>query len=300
MGADGPHTDWPAVAVEFIARNLPRDEKRGWEHMYSSAYQMGCEALAALGWAEEVAGGAIPVDRPSLPAVLPRWDDVCVAVVGLAYQQGWIEFRPPEHATGDQAQADSAFLGDVPDIGPMKLLGPADAPANMVATLRQMGLVEGDVWSAAAETVFWRVGPGAWGLHVADLPGFGSAVDAAIDTMPVDIHEEFNRLSVISDADVQAAIQGSRRWYEEMRAKFGPNASISQPFNAAQARHSLEFGRANDCDWLVFRRWRFGDGWLSGAEAGRALEVFHDPLAIAMRRAVAARLYPEARFLAGD
>ncbi|MEO1200690.1 MAG: hypothetical protein AAFX39_15940 [Pseudomonadota bacterium] len=45
---------------------------------------------------------------------------------------------------------------------------------------------------------------------------------------------------------------------------------------------------------LFFRRWRLDDGWLSPQAAEQALEIFHDPLAIAMRRAVVEGLYAEA------
>ena len=73
--------------------------------------------------------------------------------------------------------------------------------------------------------------------------------------------------------------------------------TVNQPIpDDAQARRSVESGRRNALDWLFFRRWRLSDGWLSPARGPVALEIFHDPLAIAMRRAVMRRLHPEAPF----
>ncbi|NJS40549.1 MAG: hypothetical protein HC783_17860 [Rhodobacteraceae bacterium] len=51
--------------------------------------------------------------------------------------------------------------------------------------------------------------------------------------------------------------------------------------------------RGNALDWIFFRHWRLGRGWLDETDAGRALHIFHDRLAITMRRAVVARLYPD-------
>jgi hypothetical protein len=58
-------------------------------------------------------------------------------------------------------------------------------------------------------------------------------------------------------------------------------------------RRSLAFQRRDKLDWIFFRRWRISDGWLTTEQAKLALEIFHDPLAIQMRRAVVEHLYPE-------
>jgi pellino protein len=42
---------------------------------------------------------------------------------------------------------------------------------------------------------------------------------------------------------------------------------------------------------MFYRRWRLSDGWLSAEESQRALEIFHDPLAQNMRRAVIRERY---------
>lgn len=58
-------------------------------------------------------------------------------------------------------------------------------------------------------------------------------------------------------------------------------------------RQGLIFLRIHDLDWLFFSNWRLSDGWLSPLERKRAMEIFHDSLAIRMRRAVVKRLYPD-------
>lgn len=52
--------------------------------MFTTAYQFGCDALIALGQAEEAKRGARPLARRRLPVVLSRWDDLCVTVLSLA------------------------------------------------------------------------------------------------------------------------------------------------------------------------------------------------------------------------
>ncbi len=42
-----------------------------------------------------------------------------------------------------------------------------------------------------------------------------------------------------------------------------------------------------------FSNWLLPDGWLSPSERKRAMEIFHDRVAIPMRRAVVTKLYPD-------
>ena len=79
---------------------------QGWQHSFISAYQMGCELLAALGRAEETDWGAIP--HPRLPATLPRWDDTCAVILGLAEQSDLLSCRRPD---GHEPLARAAWLG---------------------------------------------------------------------------------------------------------------------------------------------------------------------------------------------
>ena len=74
---------WTGPVIRLITRNLPvlDPEAREWDHMCCTAWQFGCEALAALGQAEETDRGARPLPHPQLPERLPRWDDICVTVL---------------------------------------------------------------------------------------------------------------------------------------------------------------------------------------------------------------------------
>lgn len=42
-------TAWAEPVVAFFMRELPQEECGGWNHYFSTVYQVGCEALIALG-----------------------------------------------------------------------------------------------------------------------------------------------------------------------------------------------------------------------------------------------------------
>ncbi|MEP6567185.1 MAG: hypothetical protein ABJB10_18795, partial [Mesorhizobium sp.] len=128
---------------------------------------------------------------------------------------------------------------------------------------------------------------------------FSAAVERASNDIPDDVREEMDRLAAVTDKDVDTALAENATRYEEMRSQYGPNAKIHAFITNEQARRSLESGRRHNLDWLFIRRWRLDDGWLSVEQAKRALEIFHDPLATAMRRAVMGRLYPDLPYLSG-
>ena len=125
---------------------------------------------------------------------------------------------------------------------------------------------------------------------------FAAAVERASNDIPDDIREEVDRLATITDKDVDTALAESVAYYEE-RSKHGPNIRNYAFATNEQARKGVEARRRNELEWLFIRRWRLGDGWLSAEQAKRALEIFHDPLAEAMRCAVMGRLYPDLPYL---
>lgn len=86
MSANGPNDDWPRAVIEFLRESLPVDSRSPlrWSDDSMTAYQLGCDALVALGQAERFGPGALAKDCPRLPETLPRWDDICVTVLGLA------------------------------------------------------------------------------------------------------------------------------------------------------------------------------------------------------------------------
>jgi hypothetical protein len=307
MTANGPTSDWSGEVIDFLARNLPTNGPgEGWHDMAMTAYQIGCEALVALGQAEGTGWGAVPRASPRLPPVLPRWDDVCVAVLWLAHQQNMLGYRlrdgsvpPPRGGGGFVLIRMEAPPPPAPNIAAAHGLGPARAAPEVVSALEALGLVAQGRWTSAAETVLWRGQPEAWKLDVSSDPRFVEAVEQALVTMPDDVRAEMDRLTVITDEDVAAAIVRGAASYERLRARHGPEARIVPPPTTAQAVQTrLESARRNDLDWLLFRRWRLADGWLTPEAAALALEVFHDRLAIAVRRAVVARRYPDLSYLA--
>ena len=305
MTADGSHSLWVTDAIAFLSRNLPpAEEGKGWEHMFSSAYQMGCEALVALGHAEETEWGAVPREAPRLPSILPRWDDISVAVLGLAAQQGKLAYRQsdgsvlPRQAPPGWTTFGPATAPPPPNIEAIDGLGLARAKPDALSVLQSLGLIAEGRWTKAAETVLWRQRPQEWRMSFTSDPRFTGAAQRALNAIPNDVQAEMDRIVTIPEAEVLAAAARGAAANRKKRAKHGPNALLLDPETPEQARRRLEFWRRHEFDWLFFRRWRLPDGWLTLKEAERALEIFHDPLAIEMRRAIARRLYPELLFLA--
>ncbi len=297
--------DWTEAVIAFLSENIPAmDYYDGWDHMFMSAYQMGCDALVALGQAEETDRGAARRKRPQLPEVLPRWDDICCVMLSLAGQRGAIAYR-----TSEGLQLPPRPLPELvlmpnplpifpPNIGAGGGLGLAQAAEETLHVLGTLGLIAGDRWTEAAELVLWREQPPEWDMDIAADPRFAEAVDVACMTIPADIRSEIDRLVVITEADVEASISKNIAWLEEHRTLCGANANLHAIITPDATRGSLESVRRSELDALFFRRWRISDGWLTAREANRALEIFHDPLAMMMRRAVAAQLYPDVPFIA--
>lgn len=214
-----------------------------------TAYEIGCAALAALGYAHRTEGGAVPREFPALPEVLPRWDDVAVAVLYLAAQNGLIRYLP--------SGADTQSYSGLPAlISRAHGLGLAHADSEAASVLEAFGLVKGGEWTKVAETVLWRDNPEEWSIDFVNDRRFIEAASHACERMPSSVRENIERLVQASEGDPR----GSRH---------------------------------HDLDDLFFRLWRLDDGWLSPSEARRSLAIFHDPLAIAMRKTVMSRLFPE-------
>jgi hypothetical protein len=296
----------PAMAeavVAFLRAAWPVQEetepqRQGWPHLSSTSCQIACMALVALGEAEETGWGAVPLAEPRRPDALPFWEDIAVAVLWLAQQQNLLSYRqmdgsPPEPRMGGFAVR---RIGGPPLPPPDILAGPGSGPAGVadiaVQVLEALGLVCDGRWTVAAETVLWRGMPRAWGLRFDEDGRFLEAVDRAAATMPLEVGEEIARLMRISETDVAAGVARSELAHEALRLRFG-RPSARPPDTAEQVRRSLPHQRENDLDWIFFRHWRLGRGWLDEGEASRRLEIFHDGLATAMRKAVVARLYPD-------
>lgn len=299
MTADGSTNGWTGEAISFLRQNIPlalRDD--GWEHACSSGDQMGCAALVALGQATETDWGAVPRKDARLPDPLPRWDDIATTVVGLAWQRRAVDFRsadgsvwvpPYRQADGGHRHAESPPPS--PNIAAAHGLGPARAVPGFLLVLKALGLVDGAGWAAPAEAVLWRVQPRAWALDVTGDARFAEAVARTVATTPDAVRREIGRQVTISDDDVNAALAKAEAWRREFRERTGHGPEF-RARTRAEMRLDVALGREDRLDWLFYRGWRLPEGWLTPAEKSRALEIFHDPLARAMRGAVVARLFP--------
>lgn len=258
---------WTGPVIEFLANNLPGDPAIAWENLYITAYELGCEALVALGQAEEVPGGARPLAHPQLPDVLPRWDDVATAVIYLATQNGLLQYM--RFASGEVDD-----LHQPENIRASNGCGPAYAAPTLLPALRSLGLVEGERWTKAAETVLWRDAPVEWEIDFTKDPRFIEASISASEKIPEDIAEHIRSLAEITEAELAD-------WRKVTTRQRGD-----------KVRALVEKSWSYDLDALFYCRWRLQDGWLSSGEARRSLQIRHDALAIAMRKAFAAKCLP--------
>ncbi|MEO9648680.1 MAG: hypothetical protein ABJE99_21005 [Roseobacter sp.] len=302
MPSDNLNPEWPEVAGEYLSNALPSAHNgEGWEHSCSSAFQMGCEALAKLGYARETEWGAVPLNPPKPPTVLPRWDDICVAVLYLARQRKELSYRladgslpPPKEGQFAVTQIGGPPLPEA-NVKSSTGLGCAHADEKILIVFSGLGLYEASTWTKSAELIFWRVQPKTWNMAISTDPRFVDAVANACETIPADIRDELARLTVITDADIQDGVAQSKASNIEMRARFGPKAKFGAPRTEDQIRSGIAYSRSSSIDGFFFRRWRMSDGWLTSKQATSALEIFHDPLAMEMRRHVILKLCPDAQ-----
>jgi len=304
------NTDWTEAVVGYLSENTPQlDDKSGWNHMCSSAYQMSCMALEALGYAvagEHYAHPYMKI-RPNPPSIPPRWDDICTTVLGLARQHSQLEFRRPdgsrENSFAGSGRLQFRVVGapppPLPNILATKGTGPAFATDEVIRVLEALGLVQQSRWTDPAETILWREGTREWSFDYKNDDRFLEAVKHALTSIPQSIATEIEDALVVTDDDVHAAIEQIQIWKREQaeRAKrFGREQEISPPEDFDHVHKSLEAGRAYTLDWIFYRNWRLEGGWLDESEIKRRLEIFHDPLARAMRISVISKLRPDVIF----
>ncbi|MEM1299087.1 MAG: hypothetical protein AAGH68_07375 [Pseudomonadota bacterium] len=292
---------WPDPVVAFFREQMPRDVSGRWDHFFSSAYQMGAMALVALGQADKDSAGAVAKEHPKIPDILPRWDDICCAVLSLLHQRGEIEYRLQDGSRYERRLA----RGEVrwrplnppaipaPNVRPAHNCGPAYIASARKHLLEALDLVEDIHWSANAELVFWRTAPHYWFKQLAHDPRYLTAFELCLTSLPEEEADQIAALVNVSDADVEEALGQHKEWLAEKRAQYGPKARLGGAPTPERTRHSLTFARESQIEWLFFRGWRLLDGWLSADDRKQALEIFHDPLAQSMRRDVIQRLHPD-------
>lgn len=291
---------WRGDVAHFLAGNLPKATDRpGWRDMASTAYQIGCMALVKLGYADATDWGAVPKDAPELPATTPRWDDICISVLWLANQQNKLSFRLPDGSLPPTRLGNGLVISmkdppppPVPNITARFGMGCALCDIDTLLLLEQLGLISDGGWTQRAEFLLWRTSPKNWSLEFLHDVRFLDAVEKATATIADDIAAEISELAEISEELIDERIAWHEEKLAEGREKYGPKARLGKVPTKAQAQRSLEFSRRNAMDWVFFRRWRIDDGWLSAKDAEATLDIFHDRLAISMRRAVVKRLHP--------
>jgi hypothetical protein len=279
---------WVAPVIKFVSDNLPGDSSSHWYHDFLTAYQIGCETLVALGQAEGTGDGARPIFSPSLPAILPRRDDVAVAVIFLAAQNGLIAFHPSgaeEHVNAKEQDFD--FLHGAGGTWA------ARSHPDVTNIFRMLGILDGFEWTEVAVAVLWRDSPNEWHIDFESHPRFLKAVEQACETMPEYIRAAVGRFSQVTEEDIAIYVS-----HPVSPADGSERIMRLPPQTREQAISTVLWIRRFDFDELFYKFWRIEDGWLDQSEASRALEIFNDPLAIAMRKAVAARLYPHLPHLA--
>lgn len=292
------HQRWRVDVAHFLEANLPKATDRpGWHDMASTAYQIGCTALVKLGFADATDWGAEPKDTPEQPAIMPRWDDICISVLWLANQQNKLSFRPPDGSLPPTRVGNSFFIAmkdppPPPNIAARYGMGCALCDPDSLPLLEQLGLVSDGGWTKKAEFILWRTSPKNWSLEFLNDERFLDAAQRAAVAIPDDIAAEISELTEINEDHIDALISWHEDKISERKEKYGAKSRLDKIPSRDQAQHSLRFSRRNAMNWVFFRRWRIDDGWLSTSEAKATLDIFHDRLAIAMRKSVVKRLHP--------
>ncbi|MBY5539217.1 hypothetical protein HFO60_03995 [Rhizobium leguminosarum] len=258
-------TDWAVPVIEFFSVTLPRAPNGNWEHLSIAAHEVACQALAMLGQATVIDGGAKPVSDPVLPAILPRWDDVATAVVWAAGQSGLLRYR----RRGRTGLGKGSSRLPRANIRAGYGCPPAYLGVEAVPAVQSLGLISDLGWTAAAETILWRDDPYEAGMNFAKDNRFIEALYAAISCMPKEIAMKIKDIAVMPGNEAAGLVDFARRY-------------THQDATRQEALLFLQDRSRRLLSDLFAKRWRLGDGWLSAEESRRALFLELDPLSIQM------------------
>ncbi|ANM11369.1 MULTISPECIES: hypothetical protein [unclassified Rhizobium] len=258
-------TDWSVPAIEFFRFTLPRAPNGDWEHLSIAAHEVACQAMATLGQAIVVDGGAQPVSDPALPAKLPRWDDIATAVVWAASQSGLLRYR--RRGRTGLGKRSSGF----PRANIRAGYGcpQADLGAEAFPAFESLGLISDRSWTAAAETILWRDNPYEAGMNFTRDKRYVEALYAAISRMPEDIATKIKDIAEMPTNEAAGLVDFAKRY-----AHRDATRHEALVFLQDRSRRLLSD--------LFAKRWRMGDGWLSFEESKHALLLELDPLSIQM------------------
>ena len=265
--ARGPRisTDLAVPVIEFFRSTLPRDPDGNWEHLFIAAHEVACQALAALGQALVVDGGAKQIADAKLPAVLPRWDDIATAVVWVAGQSGLLSYRRRGRPGAGKRSSRLPRANIRAGYG----CPPSYLAAEAFPAFQSLGLISGHSWTAAAETILWRDDPYEAGMNFAMDNRFIKALDVALKSIPEEIAAKIKDIAAMPANEVTELVDFAKRY-----AHLDATKDEALVFLQDRSRRLLA--------QLFAKRWRLGDGWLSAAECKRALFFELDPLSIQM------------------
>ncbi|MBB4291421.1 pellino protein [Rhizobium leguminosarum] len=265
--ARGPRTstDWAVPAIEFFRFTLPRAPNGNWKHLFIAAHEVACQALAMLGQATIIDGGAVRVSNPVLPAILPRWDDIATAVVWSAGQSGLLRYR----RRGRTALGKRSSRLPRANIRAGYGCPPAYLGAEALPALESLGLISDRSWTAAAETILWRDDPYEAGMNFAKDKRFLEALDVARTSVPEEIAAKIRDIAGMPANEADGLVGFAIRYAHDDATKHE-----SLVFLQDRGRRLLSE--------LFAKRWRLVDGWLSAEECKRALFLELDPLSIQM------------------
>jgi hypothetical protein len=298
MSGQLAHDTWAKTVGEYLGSALPKNKERGgWYDMASSSWQFGCSALAALGLAERTDWGARPLAKPVSTDVEPRWDDICVVVLAVLSQRHEITYRQADGSVYTPPKPQGTVQWTIvypegqepkvpaPNIAADHGCGPAHIVDEHLPLLKVLGLVADGAWTEQAEMVLWRRQPRAWDLNIIEDTRFGDGLAHCLETMPQDVVEAMSNLANITAEDVAVAVARQEAANADLIAQYPLQARFDRTVTCDQEFRGLVFIAENQMNDLFFNGWRLEDGWLTDTEKRRALPLFHDPLAIQMRRA---------------
>ncbi len=257
--------DWAVHAIELFKFTLPRASHGNWEHHSIAAHQVACQALVKLGQATVIDDGAKPASAPQLPAVLPRWDDIATAVVWVASQSGLLRYR----RRGETGLTKGTSSLPKANIRSRYGCPPAYLAAEAFPAFHTLGLISDSSWTAVAETILWRDDPFEAGMNFADDKRLADALDRALASVPEEIAAKIRDILALPANEVDGLVEFARQY-----SHYSATADEALSFLQDQSHRLVSE--------LFARRWRLGDGWLSGEECERALFFELDPLSIQM------------------
>ncbi len=260
-----PPKDWAVHAIELFKFTLPRASHGNWEHHSIVAHQVACQALAMLGQATVIEGGAKPASDPQLPAVLPRWDDIATAVVWAASQSGLLRYR----RRGKTGLTKGTSSLPKANIRSRYRCPPAYLAAEAFPAFHTLGLISDSSWTAVAETILWRDDPFEASMNFAKNRRFTKALHVALTSVPDEIAAKIKDILALPANEVDGLVEFARHY-----AHYSATKDEALSFLQDQSHRLVSE--------LFARRWRLGDGWLSAKKSERALFFELDPLSIQM------------------